>query len=168
MNLEIHNKATLRNIRPSKFSHMISVGDPGYDLSQLRPEMMIPDAQLCLNFRDRKTAGRSGAPTIADIMPLYRWLEDVGNIDRLLVHCGAGMSRSPAIALLVVCWLNPNSDVFTQMNFVSKCCSSSYIWPNPLIIELGDQITRSNGKMVAGVDRWRQIVDPDFIPNKPD
>lgn len=82
-----------------------------------------------------------------------------GSMEGLLVHCGAGMSRSPAIALLALCHLFPNTDAFENMTFVACSSAARYIWPNPLVVQLGDAIMNQNGRLVSGVDKWRRTVE---------
>ena len=141
---------------------MISIGDVGCDLTQFRPHSIPEAAQLCLNFRDRKTRERSDAPTERDVEPLFAWLDAAGRIDGLLVHCGAGMSRSPAIALLVLCKMDQKPSVFENMCIVADCAVAKYIWPNPLVVEIGDNIMQRGGELVSGVDQWRRTIEPDF------
>jgi len=78
----------------------------------------------------------------------------------LLVHCNAGMSRSPAIAILALCHLQPAASPFERMTYVESCSRCEYIWPNPLVVELGDRIMQRNGEIVRGVDRWRRAKEP--------
>lgn len=162
MKLSIHSRATLTQANGFDFTHIISLGDAGFDLTQLRPPSIPAASQLCMNFRDRKTRERADAPTEADIRPLFPWLDAMGEIDGLLVHCGAGMSRSPAIALLAICQLNPDTSAYENMCLVADCAVAKYIWPNPLVVELGDDIMQRNGEVISGVNQWRRTIEPEF------
>ena len=64
------------------------------------------------------------------IWPLFQWLDSNIQIGGLLVHCGAGMSRSPAIALLALCHIHPESDALENMRYVASRSAAKYIWPN--------------------------------------
>ena len=162
MKLAIHSKATLLHSNATDFTHMISIGDVGSDLTEFRPQSIPATSQLCLNFRDRKTGEREDAPTERDINPLFSWLDGTGRIDGLLVHCGAGMSRSPAIALLALCKMIPKTSVYENMCMVADCAVAKYIWPNPLVVELGGRIMQRNGEIVSGVNKWRRDIEPGF------
>lgn len=162
MKLAIHGKLTMAQTSFAEFTHMISIGDAGCDLTEYRPQTIDPSAQLCMHFRDRSSRKRNDAPTEKDIWPLFEWLDSHQEIDGLLVQCGAGMSRSPAIALLALCHLQTNKSVFENMCHVSLNSAAKYIWPNPLVIELGDKIMARNGEIVSGVDRWRRTIEPGF------
>ena len=162
MNLAIHGKSTLFQIPIERFTHMISIGDAGCDLTAFRPQSIAASSQLCMNFRDRKTRERDDAPTEDDIWPLFQWLDSNIQIGGLLVHCGAGMSRSPAIALLALCHIHPESDALENMRYVASRSAAKYIWPNPLVVELGDNIMQRNGQIVSGANKWRRTIEPDF------
>ncbi len=160
MHLDVRGQATLHDVKTGAISHMISIGDGDRELCDFRLPCVQAHRQLCLHFRDRKSADRDGAPTETQIRPLFEWLDSAGEIDGLLVHCGAGMSRSPAIAVLALCHLQPSKNPYEQMVFVENCSTCNYIWPNPLVVELGDRIMRRNGKIVDGVNCWRRMKEP--------
>ena len=162
MKLSIHSRASLTQLNGFDFAHMISIGDAGSDLTQFRPPGLPASSQLCMNFRDRKTRERADAPTEDDIRPMFLWLDAMGEIDAMLVHCGAGMSRSPAIALLALCHINPNTSVYENMCLVADCAVAKYIWPNALVVELGDDILRRDGEIVSGVNQWRRTIEPEI------
>lgn len=161
MHLEVHGQTTLHDDNIARMSHMISIGDGDLDLREFRLPSVAVEHHLCLQFRDRKSADRPGAPREVEIRPLFNWLDTVGDIEGLLVHCGAGMSRSPAIAVLTLCYLNPSADPFQLMLDVEKCSKCDYIWPNPLVVSIGDQILQRNGEIVNGVDAWRRMKEPE-------
>ena len=162
MILAVHGKSTLPQVPVQEFTHMISIGDAGCDLTEFRPYAISASSQLCMNFRDRKTNEREDAPTEEDIRPLFEWLDSNSQIGGLLVHCGAGMSRSPAIALLALCHIHPGSNVCENMHHVAKCSAAKYIWPNPLVVELGDNIMQRDGQVVSGANEWRLTIEPDL------
>lgn len=155
MRLDVRGRATLDQVPVGVFSHMISIGDAGAALSDQRLPEIHQGNHLCLHFRDRKSPERSGAPSESEIRPLFEWLDSVVPIKGLLVHCGAGMSRSPAIAVLAACHLQPTAEPYQQMLFVERSCRCKHIWPNPLVVQLGDRILERNQAIVNAVDQWR-------------
>ncbi|MEL6107595.1 MAG: hypothetical protein AAFU85_16265 [Planctomycetota bacterium] len=155
MRLDVRGRATLDQVPVGVVSHMISIGDAGDALGDLRLPGIHPDRHLCLHFRDRKSPQRSGAPREGEIRPLFEWLDAVVPIKALLVHCGAGMSRSPAIAVLAFCHLQPSTDPYQQMLFVESSCRCKHIWPNRLVVQLGDRILERNQAIVDAVEQWR-------------
>ena len=63
------------------------------------------------------------------------------------------MSRSPAIALLAVGTLA--SIPFDEaMRTVEERAASRYIWPNRLVVSLGDEALQLDGAAVAAMEAW--------------
>ncbi len=85
MKLAIHGKLTMAQTSFAEFTHMISIGDAGCDLTEYRPQTIDPSAQLCMHFRDRSSRKRNDAPTEKDIWPLFEWHDSHQEIDGLLV-----------------------------------------------------------------------------------
>ena len=49
------------------------------------------------------------------------------------------------------------------MCMVADRAVAKYIWPNPLVVELGDRILQRNGEIVSGVNKWRCDIEPEFV-----
>ena len=65
----------------------------------------------------------------------------------LLIHCHAGMSRSPAIALAILAdskGLGFEDDAVNELISISRLCI-----PNKLIIEISDHILERSGRLIA-------------------
>ncbi|MEO1529832.1 MAG: hypothetical protein AAFX06_30840 [Planctomycetota bacterium] len=162
LHLKICGQSLIDSVETTRISHQISIGDSNQKgLDSFRLASLPEHHQLCLSFRDRKTRQRKGAPTKQQVLPLFTWLAAHEDMSGLLVHCGAGMSRSPAVALLTLCFLFPCEDPFEQMFLVERCSEYDSIWPNPLVVELGDEIMQRKGEIIAGVERWRRMKEPD-------
>ena len=56
----------------------------------------------------------------------------------------------------------PDRSPYDQMTKVGEAAECSYIWPNPLVVEIGDRMLGRRGDIVAGVNRWRS-EQPDFL-----
>jgi hypothetical protein len=67
----------------------------------------------------------------------------------LLVHCMAGLSRSPAIAWFIQCLLNPDVSEKKLLDDLIK--SSSLVKPNPSIIVEADKFLNRNGRMIQAL-----------------
>jgi predicted protein tyrosine phosphatase len=65
--------------------------------------------------------------------------------DRVLVHCGLGISRSPAIALILACQKNPGreSEVARSLRLLAP-----FVSPNPDLIEIADELLDLRGGLV--------------------
>lgn len=96
---------------------------------------------------------QSVCPSKEQIERILNWSKTFTDDDRVIVHCHAGMSRSPAvaIAILVQAGMTPK-DAFSKINTLKK----GNISPNSLIISLADEIIGSDGALVAAMDEWRE------------
>jgi len=139
MELCICGKFELPYVDLRGISHMISVQTPNALHGELRPPHIPKDHYLYLRFSDTEDVKEKGAPEVEDMRTLEGWLGRQSDVVNLLVHCDAGMSRSPAVALLAVLRLTSLSPA-DAMDFVSSCASSKHIWPNLLVLKTGDQV----------------------------
>ena len=65
----------------------------------------------------------------------------------VLVHCHAGMSRSPAIALAILAdWLDQGheEEAVRQLLKIARLCT-----PNKLIVEIADRLLGRHGKLIS-------------------
>ena len=68
----------------------------------------------------------------------------------LLIHCHAGMSRSPAIALSILAdWLGEGSEeeAVRELLKIAPLCT-----PNMLVVEIADRMLRRSGRLVAAYE----------------
>lgn len=84
-------------------------------------------------------------------MPRYHQIENILNFskdftkdDTVLIHCHAGISRSPAIGILVLIQHGYSiNDAFEHIYKIRDCMN-----PNKLILEMGDMILELDCKLV--------------------
>ncbi len=101
------------------------------DISAPRDNLIPPDAghiSQLLAFGEAwhaQAAQRNGAP--------------------LLIHCWAGISRSPAAAFILLCALNPQADEQTIARLLRQ--ASDTATPNPLMVQIADRLLRREGRM---------------------
>lgn len=67
----------------------------------------------------------------------------------LLVHCQAGISRSTAVALITYAVHFPQTIELAAAHLRK---SASYARPNPLIVQLGDELLEMQGRLVSAVE----------------
>jgi len=115
-----------------------------------RPEEIAPENHLSLSFADL-TAPRDGlspasASQMADFLAfLARW-------DRaapLLIHCYAGVSRSPAAAFIAVCALTDADERAIAQKLRRLSPSAT---PNRHMVALADTLLSRQGRMIAALD----------------
>ena len=88
---------------------------------------------------------------------------DLGETDRLLVHCHAGKSRSPALAIgiLVQAGLSPGA-AFSRVRAIRP-----ELIPNRLMIRQLDDILGLRDELVRLVDAHYEALGPDaLLPNR--
>lgn len=91
------------------------------------------------------------APETEHIERILEYSKSFNCDDSVLIHCHAGISRSPAIAILI-CIQHGMSieDAFDHVYSIRDCMS-----PNILIIALGDNILRLNGELTDYLSQWQ-------------
>lgn len=78
----------------------ISISTPGSPPARIDEENRV--GILRLEFKDVEFAGRDGGMTVPQALQVWDFVQKVGpQIEMLLVHCDAGMSRSPAIGAAI-------------------------------------------------------------------
>jgi predicted protein tyrosine phosphatase len=115
-----------------------------------RPQKIAAQDHLQLGFADL-TAPRDGmTPASAD--QLKALLDFVTRRDRpapLLIHCFAGVSRSPAAAFIALCALTDRGehDIAADLRRLSPSAT-----PNRHMVALADTLLTREGRMVAAID----------------
>ena len=70
----------------------------------------------------------------------------------LLIHCHAGMSRSPAMALAILAdWLGEGSEeeAVRELLRIAPLCT-----PNRLVVETADRVLGWEGRLVSALERF--------------
>lgn len=77
----------------------------------------------------------------------------------LLIHCRAGVSRSPAAAFIALCALNPAAD---EVNLARRLREAGRLTnPNRLLVALADAELRRGGRMVAAMEVFADAGRPE-------
>jgi predicted protein tyrosine phosphatase len=142
-----------RLLRPRRtgprVTSVISIGDPedgppqGYERVPVR---------LRLEFHDVVHDGEFAlAPSADDVAMIIRFAERVApSGGHLLIHCGAGVSRSTAAALTVLAvWLGPGREVEAVETLHDVAPQA---WPNERMVELADELLGREGALVRALE----------------
>ena len=70
-----------------------------------------------------------------------------GASGKLLIHCEAGVSRSPAAALIIyACWLGPGQEQEAMERVLAQ---RPVAMPNPRMVELADRMLARGGRLLG-------------------
>jgi predicted protein tyrosine phosphatase len=127
---------------------IVSLLDPGVTFPEFGSA--YANRHLRLRLHDVHTAaGDQVAATAGHIDDLLAFLAKWQRAAPLLIHCRAGMGRSPAAAFIAACFYNPGSDeseiatVFRRISPISR--------PNESLIALADSALQRGGRMTAAI-----------------
>ena len=135
-------------IKWKKPSHVITLLEEG--LMSQAPRALYPDRHLKLNVHDiwEQVAGET-LPDAGLVRKVLDFAATWDGRDPMLVHCWAGVSRSTAGAFIVACDRNPGADEAQIAQALRK--ASPGATPNPLIVQLADEVMGRGGRMVEAV-----------------
>lgn len=146
MKIEVTNIKEVKNRKPS---HIISV----ITLKEIKNLVFPPNFNknnwLHLDISDVLDSNEPGGPTVSDIEKLFNWVDNQKNLEKLLIHCYAGRSRSPAVATLLI---SRKYGIDTAIKWLKAYLPDSC--PNTEIIKLGDDMLKFNGKLLEKVEKF--------------
>jgi predicted protein tyrosine phosphatase len=140
---------------------------PSHVLSLISPDTELPtialSQHLVLRFNDI-TAPTEGLtePSRKDIEKLIAFASTWHGPAPFLVHCWAGISRSPAAAYIIACARGTDGDEQNQARALRHAAPQAT--PNPLMIGVADDILSRSGRMIqaiASIGRGREAGQGD-------
>ncbi len=138
-------------------THMVSIQDPGANVAHLRPPWVPAENHFICYFQDGSDPNSPGAPTRQLVQSLTDWLAPRcarGSTHRILIHCNAGMSRSPAVGYLA--WalhLGPGRENEAYQRMLWSCVRP-FVSPNPVVVDFADDILSREGALGRPLNRW--------------
>lgn len=141
--------------------HMVSLQNPGADVSELRPPCVAPENHYISFFYDADLLGDVNAPTREQISHLIDWLSprcQPESAAQFLIHCDAGLGRSTAVGYIAwSLFLGPGReqeafDAMKDSSFESK------LVPNSIVIDHADDLLGRAGALRKPLTEWNQKV----------
>jgi predicted protein tyrosine phosphatase len=140
-------------------SRVISLLDPDFPFNCLGPA--YADGHLQFRFHDVHHAAEDQLPPSAEhVARLLDFLAAHRPDDSVLIHCRAGIGRSPAAAYIAACFLNP--DVPERSIALAFRRAAPHVRPNVTLIELADTLMAREGRMIQAISSTgRNLPWPD-------
>lgn len=136
--------------KPEQFEHVISINDP----HEHPPELVFLHSAnahvLVTHFRDivEPLRNHPEAPSLGNMRGIISFGRSIRTDERVLVHCGAGLSRSPAAALALLASRKPRTpdgadEAIAELLEIRPHCS-----PNPIMTAHADELLGFGGDLV--------------------
>jgi len=142
-------------------THLLSLLDPGSNVDGLRPPWISPENHHVELIHDVRDPANPLAPQESNIRSVIDWLRprcEPGSTHRFLIHCQAGVGRSPAVGY--VAWalhLGPGHEQ-EAWNRMRESCLKKWVIPNSLVIDHADSILGRGGALCDPLNRWSVVL----------
>lgn len=139
--LAVHHRAT----------HVLSLLDPGVE-AEMVPGVAASD-HLVLHMEDTESDLDVGAPSHEDVLRILAFASRIPDGAFLVVHCHAGISRSPAALLAILAQEGSGSPASCRMAARKVREVRPQAAPNRLIAWHADNILDCDGRLVEAAHR---------------
>ena len=137
---------------------LVSLLDPGSMIDA--SDQILPGEHLRLECYDTLVASSNrGFPNQAIVEKLLEFGVRWSGHDRLLTHCIAAQSRSPAAAVILLAQKNPGQEERIARLVARKLPQAR---PNPRLIEVGDRLLGLGGRLISAVKAMPEPSLRDF------
>lgn len=127
-------------------SHVVSLASPGAETARLPRDV----ERLRLAFHDiTEPRPDLAMATDADVKALLSFGLAWPGGRPLLIHCWAGVSRSPAAAYVVACARSPAGDEMDLANKLRR--EAPFATPNPHVVALADGLLERGSAMTRSI-----------------
>jgi predicted protein tyrosine phosphatase len=144
---------------------VVSLLDPGSTVPELGPRYLGRHLRLAFHDVHVPIDGQV-VPAVEHIVQLINFVAAWDRGEPLLVHCRAGIGRSPAAAFIVACFCNPGTlerEIAVSLRRVAPLAR-----PNETLIRLADDVLGRNGRMSAAIaSTGRNLPEIDVDEGEP-
>lgn len=139
---------------------VVSLLDPEFDFPELGPTYRT--RHLRLHIHDVHAGGPGQVvPTPKHVGRLLEFLGRWQRSSPLLIHCRAGIGRSPAAAFIAACVHSPNISERTIALELRR--ASSLARPNQVLVELADVAMGRNRRMAGAIEETGRNLQPNRV-----
>ena len=158
----------------SRLAEQVAAHQPGYVISLLDPGWPFPelgpryaDRHLRLGFHDIQNPQEHYVMPCADhISELLGFVKGWDRSEPLLIHCRAGISRSPAAAYIAACANDPGADERELAATLRRVAPLAR--PNQTLIGLADNALGRGGRMRDAIAiEWQELGWIEVEENEP-
>lgn len=136
-----------------KFTALISIGDPlqsfplGWATVPKRLRLEFHD--VCELLLGDPSSAHEVVPQAEHVQKIIDFGKEIQHQEGVcLIHCHAGMSRSPAAAFILHClWKGPSKEEEAMRDALAGC-REHWIFPNDIMVSHADDILNRNGAMI--------------------
>ena len=149
INLTICGVGELPEHMGKPWTHVVSIWEKRFAQDHERHDIVrrvAPGARHHFAFfEDTTDRAHPDAPRLADIEKILEFTSTFPAGAEVLVHCLAGISRSPAIAYAIVCQHSNPGQERAGIKYIRSI--RPFIMPNQLIVEWAEHILERKGRM---------------------
>ncbi len=148
---------------PNRFEpdYLLSLQDPGADVSDLRPDSIPANNHQIFYFYDMDIPTEADAPSREVVQGVINWLLPhcaPGSEKQMIIHCDAGLGRSPAVAYIA--WsihlgAGRELEAFQRMK---GSCRETCLIPNSIVVAHADEILGRGGALKKPLTEWNRKV----------
>lgn len=144
--IQVHDRRKAMAVAQLWPTHVLALVDDRSDAVMSPRREVVRQIEV---FADTSDASSGHAPSRAQIARIFEFARTLCPGDQLLVHCAAGVGRSPAAALVVWCALGrePQAAVSSLMRIRPQAD------PNPLVLAHADDLLFPQTKELR--EAWR-------------
>jgi predicted protein tyrosine phosphatase len=158
ISIRVCSLATVENYRDFDADYLVSFLNAGTQGIEVRPGWIAPDRHSKFYFDDSDEPYCVTAPTRSDVQAIVdagsRMAFPYSNA-KILIHCMAGVSRSPAGAFIFLCIHLGSGKESEALTRAIESCEGNLIWPNGLMVQYADDVLARRGEMIRVLDDWK-------------